>query len=232
MPRHYGSGWNDHGSDLVIHLPTNVRVDFTGVSSDVNVKNLTNSAEIKTVSGNIKVANLSNHVMVNAVSGNVNSKNLSGEIELSTVSGNISDQASKGKIEIKAVSGNLSVDSTATDVSLNTVSGEMEFSLQEVDDISITTVSGDADGTLALNDNGRLKLSSVSGDMTIGFTNDVQASFRIKSNASGDLVNKLTDEEPRYAKYGPSSKLYFETGNASATVKGNTVSGEIKVYPK
>lgn len=232
MPRNLKSGWNDSGSDLVINVPKSMRVDFTGVSTDVKISNIDKSSEVKTVSGDIEAKNLSNHVTLTAVSGDIMSKNLSGKIEITAVSGNIFDKSSAGTLEMKAVSGDLRVKSAASEVSLNTVSGEMDFTLADVEELFINTVSGNVNGTLALIDNGMIKMSSVSGDLVLGFTNDIQASFRMKSNAGGDLVNKLTDDEAKHAKYGPSSKLYFETGNASSSVKASTVSGKVKVYSK
>jgi len=232
MPRHLNGGWNDRGSDLLIRVPKDIRLDFSGVSSDVDIENINKSAEVRTVSGNITADSLSEHVELSTVSGDINSENLSGKITLVTVSGDIDDKKSKGRIKLKAVSGRLRTESLANEVFVNTVSGEIDVSLDKVDELSISTVSGDVDGDLSLNSNGLVKMSSVSGDIDLVFENEVQASFRMKSNAGGDLVNKITSDKAKHAKYGPSSKLYFETGEAKASVKASTVSGRIKVSKK
>lgn len=229
MPRHSNNGWNDKGTVLDIKVPAQIKVSFNGVSSNVVVSNIKQSADIRTVSGNIKANDLAQRIELNTVSGDINSDDLSGKIAMSTVSGDIDDRNSQGSLKLKAVSGNLSSESSANEVSANSVSGEIELKLMEVDDLKVSTVSGDVDGRLALNDDGRLKMSSVSGDIDMHFTNKVQADFRLKSNASGDLINRLTSDKALKAKYGPSSKLYFETGDASASVKGSTVSGRIKI---
>ncbi len=232
MPRHMNGGWNKDGSNLNIQLPKNIRVDFTGVSSDVELHDLHKSTQAKTVSGDIKVSELSQHIELTTVSGEINSRNLAGKITLSTVSGRIVDKQSQGHLNLKAVSGDLNTHSTANEVSVNTVSGEIELNLAEIDELLISTVSGDVDGRLSLNNNGLIKMSSVSGDLDLTFENDVQASFRLKANAGGDLVNRITEDKAIQAKYGPSSKLSFETGNANASVKASTVSGRIKVSKK
>ncbi len=40
MPRHLNSGWNEEGSDLTIHVPEQVKVNFNGVSTDITLANL------------------------------------------------------------------------------------------------------------------------------------------------------------------------------------------------
>lgn len=229
MPHNMHNFNNSGGSNLTIKVPSNLRVDFTGVSSNVTLSKLYKSTEVKTVSGNIDINDAREHIELTSVSGDINSRKLDGKIYMTTVSGNIDDQNSNGRIKLKAVSGDLVTHSKADEVALGTVSGEIEFTLASVDEIKLSTVSGDVDGSLSLNKNGLLKASSVSGDIEVKFNNDVQASFRLKSNAGGNLVNRITSDKAQHAKYGPSSKLYFETGNAKASVKGSTVSGTIKV---
>lgn len=232
MPHHMKSSWHEKGSNLVIHVPEKLRLDFHGVSTDVIVEGLIKSTEVKTVSGNIKLDSLSDLVEISSVSGDITSENLSGKINLSSVSGDIDDNKSAGRISLQAVSGHLKTRTLAKEVFVNTVSGNIDMDLGEVDELIISTVSGDVEGDLSLNTNGLIKMSSVSGDIDLGFTNDVQASFRMKSNAGGDLVNKITNDKAKHAKYGPSSKLYFATGDGKAAVKASTVSGRLKVYKK
>jgi len=229
MPRHMNNGWHDNGSMLDIKLPQQVKLSFNGVSSDVDVRNIMESVDIRTVSGNIHARNLTQRIELNSVSGDIASRDLSGEVALSTVSGDINDENSTGSLHIKSVSGRLSSESSANEVFANSVSGEIDLELAKTDELSVSTVSGDVKVRLALNDDGLLKMSSVSGDININFTNEVEASFRLKSNASGDLINRLTSDKAVKAKYGPSSKLYFKTGSANASVKGSTVNGRIKI---
>ncbi len=228
MPNH--NHWNNtHNSTLTLKVPHNLRLSFNGISSDISISDMEKSSAIKTVSGNINVNNLAELVDLSSVSGDIKSRGLSGKISISSVSGDIDDRASQGRINLSVISGHLVSHSQAEEVSVNSVSGEVSLTLAKVNELSITTVSGDADARLSLNDNGLLKVDSVSGDISIQFDNNVQASFKMRANAGGDLINRLTDDKVQEAKYGPSSKLYFNTGNGSATVKASTVSGDIKV---
>ena len=232
MPHHMNGSWHEKGSNLVINVPRKLRLDFSGVSTDVTVEGLTKSTEIQSVSGNINVDSLSELIEISSVSGDITSKNLSGKINLSSVSGDIDDKQSQGRIILKAVSGHLKTRTQASEVFVNTVSGEIDMILNDIDELIISTVSGDVEGELSLNNSGRIRMSSVSGDIDLGFTNDAQASFSMRSNAGGDLINKITDDKAKHAKYGPSSTLYFETGNGKASVKASTVSGRLEVFKK
>lgn len=226
------NSYNDHaeqGSQLTIKLPSNMRVNFNGVSSDVSIKDVNNGVDIQTVSGDIVAKNLSDKVELIAVSGNIDSDNLSGKIRLSSVSGDIEDKNSVGRAHFQTVSGHLMSQSSAKEIVAKSVSGDIELDLATVDELIVSTVSGEFEGKLALNDNGLIKMSSVSGDLLVNFQNDVQASFNLKTNAGGNIVNKLTTDKAKRAKYGPSAKLSFETGNGASSVRASTVSGSIEV---
>lgn len=227
LPNH--GSWNSTGSDLVIHMPATLRMNFDSVSSDVELNNLTHSVTVKTVSGDIKAKNIAQHIELSSVSGNIKTKALQGKISLATVSGDIDDNNSSGRIQLQAVSGEISSKSSANEIVVNNISGNTELSLDKVDELRISTVSGDSDISLLLQDNGVVKASSVSGIVALNFQQSVAADFRLKASAGGDLINKLTSDKAEHAKYGPSAKLYFQTGNANGSVRVSTVSGDVVV---
>ena len=229
IPHNNHNGWGADGSNLTIELPKHVRVSFKGVSSNIDINNFTHGAEIQTVSGDVKAKDLLQQVELTTVSGDIDSRNLSGKLRLSSVSGDIEDRNSDGRAHFKTVSGSLNSSSSANEISAKSVSGDIDLHLAKIDELIVSTVSGSFTGDLSLNDNGLLKMSSVSGSLEVDFKNDVQASFNLKTNAGGDIVNRLTSAKAKRAKYGPSSKLSFETGNGSSSVRASTVSGHIEV---
>lgn len=222
-------GNNAKGSVLTIYMPKNIRVSFEGIASDINFENLHASAEAKTVSGNIKAVNLSERIELISVSGDIDSSQLSGKVSLSSVSGNIKDRQSRGRLSLRVVSGEIDAQSAAKEVIIENVSGDINIGLNETDELSVANVSGDFSGTVSLNDGGVVKMSSISGGLALKLQKNVQASFRLSASAGGDITNKITTQKSNKAKYGPSSKLYFETGSASANVRANTVNGNIRV---
>ena len=227
MPKRHH--WDSQGSELVIHMPSDIRMNFEGISSNVELENLHSNVTVKTVSGNIKATKLQEHIELSSVSGNIKTTSLAGKIILASVSGNIDDKNSQGRLELQAVSGQIKTTSKANEVIINNISGNTQLQLAKVDELRISTVSGDTHARLFLQENGVAKASNVSGEIELDFQNDIAADFRLKANAGGDLINKLTKQKAEEAKYGPSAKLYFQTGNASSSVSVNTVSGDIVV---
>ncbi|MDO6426184.1 DUF4097 family beta strand repeat-containing protein [Thalassotalea sp. 1_MG-2023] len=229
MKNHHNYRNND-GSDLVIMVPKRMRVEFSGVSSDFNLESISKGIEGKTVSGDIDIRDIDHQIEISTVSGDIKSINAKGKVTMTTVSGEISDKASSGRLQLRAVSGEIDTQSNATEVDLGVVSGDLTFSLATVDELELSSVSGEIEGELALADNGRVKMSSVSGDIALKFTADVNASFRLKTHAGGDLINHITSDKAVESKYSPRAKLNFEAGNGSATVKATTVSGTIRLF--
>ena len=222
VPQGNHNGWGNNGSELSIEIPQHVRVNFKGVSSDINISKFSHGSEIQTVSGDINAKYLQQQIELATVSGNIESNNLAGKIRLSSVSGDIHDRNSSGRAHFKTISGSLSSSSSANEISANTVSGDIDLRLADIDELIVSTVSGEFNSQLSLNDNGLLKMSSVSGDLSVAFKNKVQASFNLKANAGGDIINRLSSAKAKKAKYGPSSKLSFETGKANASVRAST----------
>lgn len=220
---------NSKGSNLIVMVPNHMRVEFSGVSSDYKLENIAKGIEGKTVSGDIDIRDIDHQIDIATVSGDILSRNTSGKVTMTTVSGEINDKASSGHLHLRAVSGEIDTQSKATEVDLGVVSGDLTFSLATVDELELSAVSGEIEGELALAENGRVKMSSVSGDIALKFTADVNASFRLKTHAGGDLINHITDDKAVESKYSPRAKLNFEAGNGSATVKATTVSGTIRL---
>jgi len=230
MSKHFNNkNWRGGGSNLTVKMPKALRVAFKGVSSDVTVKNINKSSQIKTVSGDINVADLSGYIELSSVNGNIYSKNLAGKIELSTISGDINDQKSAGRLVIKTVSGSVSSDSLAKEIKANCVSGSIDLTLASIDQLDMSTVSGEVKAKLLLNASGIVKVSSVSGDIDLDFLGETNANFRLSANAGGDLINKLTNDSAKRSNYHSSAKLNFVTGNGRGSVRGSTVSGTLKV---
>jgi len=220
---------DEPGSNLTINVPAKAKLSFNGISTNIIVNNLQQRTDINTVSGTIKATNLGNTVNLNSVSGDITSTQLTGKINLSTVSGDIEDQQSTGRLSLQSVSGSVNSNSTATEVRAHSVSGVIKLNLAKLDSLELDTVSDNASANFTLNEHGSIKASSVSGDISLNFTKDVQASFRLTSNVGGRIINQLTKDKAIEAKYGPGSKLQFDTGNANGTVNVATVSGNIEV---
>ncbi|MCG9730587.1 DUF4097 family beta strand repeat-containing protein [Shewanella sp. Isolate13] len=227
LPRQY-SGSNKQGSELVITLPSKLKLEAEGVSADYSLGNLTGVLEISSVSGNIKANALSDKTLLQTVSGDITTRSLTGKSKLHTVSGDIKDTQSSGILSYQMVSGELTADTQATKVEIESVSGDATIALGSVDTLSVKTVSGDLE--LSLDSLlSRAKLGSVSGDIEVKFLGNTDVSFNINGGPSGKISNKLTGDKVTKEKYSPQSYLKFQTGDGRAELSASTISGKIEL---
>lgn len=234
-PDQNGWGYDDKdGSDLTLYMPSTSPLEVEGVSMDVTASNLQAGTDITLVSGDIQLTKAASNVLLKTVSGDITARQLSGDVTLETVSGDIEDlenQADRAKYQ--AVSGDVQVSSTSLKrFELQNVSGDVEMRLPAIHSGEVKNVSGDVDVTLALMGTATLDASSVSGDLSFRFSDDVDATFDLKANAGGDIINRITAAEAEESRWGSSSSLKFTVGSGAARVKMSTVSGSIEIRPE
>lgn len=231
-PDQNGWSYNDEaGSDLTLYMPTMSPLKVEGVSMDVEAADLQAGTDITLVSGDIKLTNAGRDVLLKTVSGDITASQLAGNVTLETVSGDITDvENAATEAKYQAVSGDVDVQSaTLKRFQLQNVSGDVDMRLPAVDSAEVKNVSGDVDITLGLNDTASLDASSVSGDLSFRLSGEVNASFDLKANAGGDIVNRITDAKAQESRWGASSSLDFTAGSGAARVKMSTVSGTIEI---
>ena len=225
MPRHY-NGSNDKGSQLTIKVPKTVKLSADTISANLQVAEAQGELDLNTVSGDIKANNLSGKPELHTVSGDIITQALDGKVKLETVSGTIQDTDSKGEMNYRLVSGDLISQTQAEKVMVEQVSGEVNANFSLAKEIILRTVSGDSKVSLAKNFN-RANLESVSGDIIVTFADMPDASFDLDGGPGGKIKNTLTQDEPKKQKYVPRAELSFQTGSGAASVKMNTISGDL-----
>ncbi|WP_371186831.1 DUF4097 domain-containing protein [Thalassotalea maritima] len=228
MPSKMNNHWryNDKQTDLVIQVPQQASVHFTGVSTDVDVSNLRNNTFIKTVSGDVKANNLKNDIQLHSISGDVISDNLSGTVELSSVSGEISATNTYGDVSYQAVSGKIAASCQCEKVKATIVSGDMDIQLSDVRDATVSTVSGDVDAQMNIKNDGLVRMSSVNGDIELKLQKDLNAAIKAHSSG-GKIINRINDDSVQTAEHGPSSRLVTRVGEDGAMIKVSTINGKV-----
>jgi len=201
------------GSKLVINIPNGNRLDFSGVSTDLIIKNIDGGIDIRTVSGDVDGKNIHKQLFVTTVSGDIEFKDSSGRAKLGTVSGDIE--------------GNLN----SQGISANSVSGDVELELTEFDELSASTVSGDLKIEGKLKDDGEASLNNVSGDITLKLASKVNARANIKSGPGGSITNGLSSDKVKEI-FPNQQKLQMTLGDGSGRIKIYTVSGSIRLSGK
>lgn len=234
MPRNQNYGWNrGDGSELVIFMPKSSELELSGVNVNVVASELSNGTDIDVVNGDITLSAIEGDISVETVNGDVDATNLIGDIRYETVNGEINDRDSQGKLRFTAVNGDIKSTSKAQDVRLENVNGDIDFALDTVKKLRINTVNGEAEVRInRLLDKADIRFESVSGDAEFFFPDDISAKFEIEAHANGKIVNELSNDKVKKAKYGPSSELEFSVNGGDADIEIDTISGRIELRKK
>ncbi|QPG05878.1 DUF4097 family beta strand repeat protein [Salinimonas marina] len=231
--KRYRGDWNtghDRGDDLVIKVPAGSRVFYTAVNADVDISGITNSTEVDLVNGDITASGLSGRTKLETVNGDIEFENVAGELMIETVNGDIEGQHTGGERgRFITVNGDIEITTQARNLRLDSVNGDIDFVTEEIEQLDIVTVNGTVNGEVTLSNKGDLSASSVGGEISLTFQQEVAARFELQGHAGGDIENNLTDATPSKAKYGPSQWLEFTTGDGSARVEMSTVHGTLEL---
>ncbi|MEL4280646.1 MULTISPECIES: DUF4097 family beta strand repeat-containing protein [Shewanella] len=225
MPRHY-NGSDNNGSKLTIKVPKSVKLSADTISANLQISQTQGELELNTVSGNITAEALDGTPTLHTVSGDITTKGLAGKVMLDTVSGEIKDTQSKGEIKYRLVSGDLNSQTLADKVKVEQVSGEIKADFNSAKEVNVRTVSGDTQVSLAKSFD-KANLESVSGDIIVTFTDTPDANFELNGGPGGKIKNGLSQDVPQRQKYVPNESLSFQTGSGSASVKMDTISGNL-----
>ena len=205
-------GWNVNSSGdakLVLHVPTRSSLTAQLVSSDLVVSGIAGDQDVRTVSGDVHTA-AQREVRIHSVSGDVK----------------LGAGAESRRIEIGTVSGDLLVNGGGGELTVNTVSGDGILKVGAASRVAIKTVSGDFHVALGLAADGRFEAESVSGDLNVDFAGGLPPAEYDLQTFSGDL-DTCTGRKGEREGYGPSHRLNFREGAATARVRVDTKSGDV-----
>lgn len=223
-------GWfNDsESSDLTIYVPEASTIDFRGVSTDVDVRGVTNAIEVGVVSGDLYLEGSTSRVSVQTVSGDVELRDSEGRVRIKTVSGEIESFRTIGDAQYSSVSGNILVEDGGTEMQVESVSGDIEVNNESVKRIGGHSVSGDIDINVLSVEASIIEFDSVSGSIRLRLNDDVNAQFDIETG-SGSIRNRISNHMPKMSKYQQEETLRFSLGDGDGQgqVSITTRSGDI-----
>jgi DUF4097 and DUF4098 domain-containing protein YvlB len=201
--------WKSCDVDYEVIVPSDCKLNLSGVSNTVLIQGIAGEMHISTVSGNVNLLDLRGKFEIKSVSGNVTGERLKSELKINTVSGdiNFSDstfQSIDGKTvsgdiyaETSLISGPYYFDSVSGDVCL-VVPGESRFRVHS------KSLSGDLKSFLPVDrittqEGGVvIKHHSISGDMIIKSSQTSVAKPNLESETS--TVNGRIDVLERLAR--------------------------------
>jgi|TARA_B110000908_G_scaffold166485_1_gene217703 hypothetical protein len=200
--------WGD-GSNLEISIPRNSRLSVTGISADIDVSQIEGGVRIKSVSGEL-VLNESKERSF-----------------LSTVSGDITVGDTTGVLKVNSVSGDIEVDNHQGSIDVESVSGEIDAEVGQSKSIQAGSISGEIAIDASLEDDAYVEMKSVSGSLSLNLNGNRDLNVEMKVNASGDIVNHISDAEAS-KKHGR-KRLSFIVGSGSSDVTMRAVSGDLRI---
>lgn len=201
--------WGD-GSDLDIYMPHSSGLQIDGVSTDIEVEDISGPIAIRTVSGDIEVSGTSS------------------QIQIETVSGDVDVNDSTGRLSVVSTSGDLDLEVDASDVFVDTMSGDVDLQLGAFDKLAAESINGSLNLAGKLNRAGSIYAKTVNADIALELTAPVNAQIRATAVASGKIRYTLTDDRPKQLG-STQTVLKAVAGDGSADITLSTVNGAIEI---
>ncbi len=222
-------GWfDDYSSDLTVHVPEASQIEFTGVSTDLDVRNVNNSLEVGGVSGDLYVEGELTRIDVQTVSGDIELRDTPARLDISSVSGDVEVFEASGEARYSTVSGDITIEDSGDDMRVESVSGDIEVDSGTVTRLDGHSVSGDINISVDPADDASIEFDSMSGTMRIRLGGDVNATFDVETG-SGSIRNRISDDKPKVSKYMSDEVLRFTLGDGDGQVILTTRSGDISI---
>ncbi len=224
-------GWGQDDEDvLTIFVPRQSRLNYTAVNADVWLNNITGGVSVETVNGDIDAQDLAGRLRLESVNGDINADDLQGDVAIETVNGDIHSRSTKGREDkYETVNGDVNVQSSSQEVRVTTVNGDVTLAMKTVKYANLETVNGELSVDLNLAKGGEVKATTVGGEINLNFTQQVSALFDIRAHAGGKIINRLTSDQVKKDKYGPSSWLATSMGEGQGKVSISTVNGRVSI---
>ena len=200
------------GSDLEIRVPAGSTVNVSGVSTDIDI------------------ADVSGDLRLNAVSGDIDVRGFASDIEVGTVSGDIQAEGGGQTADARfnTVSGDVDLQNISGNISIESVSGDLLIADGAFERVALNTTSGDVVYQAGLAGNGRFDIDTINGDLDIRFAGDISARFDIET-FNGEILNCFGPEPVRTSRYTPGRELKFTEGGGSSRVTIRTLNGDLRL---
>ena len=148
-----------------IRCPYGSMLDCTTASADVEAGGRLGDTSIKTASGDVELPHVGGSLTVHSASGDVRIETVDGEAQVKTVSGDLRIGVARSECSVNLVSGDFEIDEAGTDLSANSVSGDQQVRSIREGEIKLQSVSGDIQVGVAPGTRVFIDASSTSGDV-------------------------------------------------------------------
>jgi hypothetical protein len=153
--------------------------------------------------------------VMSGISAKASVKSVSGEITLDGVTGDVDAHTVSAALEAQGINGKLN---------FNTVSGDLTLADGWLERLDANAVSGDVTADIDLDPLGGMRVTTVSGEVTLRLPAEADAQIHLQS-MSGDVRSEFA--ELRKASAPASHTVSGSLGAGSGHVSVNTVSGRV-----
>jgi len=192
-----------------ITVPRSMAVDLDGVETDMTVEGVGGDLSASSVEGDITV------------------RSAGGSVTINSVEGDLIVDGGRGRVAVSGTDGDVTVTGARGEISVETVEGDVTLENVESANVDVSTVDGDITYRGTVQNDGRYRLTSHDGDITLGAPAGVNATVSIATfdgSFEADPAFKVQISEMR-----PGRRFSFTLGTGSARVEMETFDGEIRL---
>jgi DUF4097 and DUF4098 domain-containing protein YvlB len=191
--------------DLEITVPAGTDIDVNGTFMNADLSGELGEVRVETVQGDLAAAGATGFAYLYSVQGDVRLENATGDLTVHSVHGSLTVSQAAGSVTADATHGGITLsDIESSRVEATTVSGTVRF-----------------DGTIE--DGGRYRLSTHSGNVILAVPENINAAISVATfSGSFDAGFPVTLTETRQGR-----QFSFTIGNGSARIDLESFSGDI-----
>lgn len=185
--------------------------------------------QASTVSGRIEVRATQGEVIARSTSGSVEVREAKERVEVETVSGEIDLQRVSGRVSAEGVSARIYADDVTGELTAETVSGEISVRRGKLSALSAEAVSGSISYDGLLEANGRYRMNTHSGTVTLSMPANVGARLELET-----FSGRISSDFPLTMQPGETGgrrgrRMEFTLGDGSARIIAGSFSGNINI---
>lgn len=242
------------GGDVILGNVTGGVVDMSTSGGNMRAGDVQGDVTLRTSGGNIDLGNVKGEATVKTSGGNITAKSVGkslhastsgGDIEVGDVGGEAKLSTSGGNVRVRKVTGSATMTSSGGDIELEGASGRVKASTSGgnvnlsniTGTIDASTSGGDVTGELRPTGQGRSKLSSAGGEITLSIPEDAKATieatiriqdrwtrgkddYKVRSDFKADNYDSHSDEiHAVYTLNGGGDVIELKTVNSDITIK-------------
>jgi DUF4097 and DUF4098 domain-containing protein YvlB len=214
------------GSGNVTATRTGALTVVTG-SGDVRATDIDGSANIEDRSGTVHVSTVRGALFVKALSGDVFANGTTGSADLSVASGNVTIRDIGGDARVYTLSGDARIECIRGRVEASNASGNVTL-VDVGGDVEVGTASGDLSFTGPIRSDGRYRMKTTSGNVTM-MIQPTPPGFSVNlSSYSGEMETAFPIAIGSPAHQGPvNRKLVGRFGDGKAEIVLASFSGTV-----